>query len=91
MVEPIDIAIAVHEICLSKLIDKGISSPHDFDQHLGTSRLYMEAFKAAGLDSATGPEIRSAILGVVGWDFESPWPGHPDPEKVVEYYKKWHG
>jgi hypothetical protein len=51
----------------------------------------MEAFKAAGLDSATGPEIRSAILGVVGWDFESPWPGHPDPEKVVEYYRKWHG
>ena len=84
MVELLDIAIAVHEICLKDLIDQGISKPHDFDQHLGTSALYAQAINEAGKGNVTGPEVAKAIIDVVKWDRKSKWPGHPDPQKVIK-------
>jgi hypothetical protein len=88
MVAPLDIALAAHEICLTRLIDSGLSKPHDFPQHLDTGGWYARAFNEAGLEDVTGKEVVNSIFGVVNWDFNSPWPGHPDPQLVIERYKE---
>ena len=84
MVEPLDIALAVHEVCLKTLIDDKISPPHNFDQHIFMSGVYARAINEAGLEDAEPSDIREAIIKAANWDMKSKWPGHPAPTAVIK-------
>lgn len=83
MVDSLDIAIAVHEICMTKLIPKGVSPPHNIDSHALTTAMYAKQINAAGLN-VTGQEVCDAIIRAAMWDADAPWPGHPHPEVVIK-------
>lgn len=85
MLEPIDFAIAIHKICEKDLIPFGRSPEHDLSGHAATSKWYVDAINTAGLD-VTGEEAVNAAFAVNGWQGpEHPWPGHPNPEDVINY------
>lgn len=86
MIDPLDIAEAAHKVCVEQLMPKGISPQHDISLHTDTSRWYAEAINLAGLN-VTGKEVVDAILKVTDWDMNSKWPGHPGPQKVIDYFR----
>lgn len=88
MVKPYEVAVAAHEVCLTKLIPSGMSPPHDFPSHLPTAEYYANEINKANLEGMTGGAIVRAIIAVTGWDMTSLWPGHPNPEDVLNYLKE---
>lgn len=88
---PIDVAIAVHSICIENGFGSpGINAPHGEMSHLPTSTLYAEAINDHNLN-VTPFQVRDAIIAVAGWDQKSPWPGHPNPQEVVKYLRNYYG
>ena len=87
MIEPLDLALAWHWYCESEFIPRGISPQHDVTAHSFTTEIYANTINGAGLDT-TPEDVVQAIIAVAEWDRMSPWPGHPHPDKVVEYLKR---
>lgn len=87
MKHPLDLMQAVHRICEEELIPKGLHEPHDFNQHAPTATLYYRALNRAGLGNADADKVAASIIEAAGWDKNSPWPGHPSPDKVVAILK----
>lgn len=88
MVQPIDIAEAVHVLCESTFVPRKLSPPHQITQHTGTTTIYARDINASGvLDHVTGEQVIQAIIEAAGWDMNSPWPGHPSTESVIEILK----
>lgn len=83
MFHPIQLAIEVHKLCEEELIPKGISPKHDIMMHSYTTTYYTNALNDAGFD-VTPQQAAAAILEAAEWDRDSPWPGHPSPDKVIE-------
>ena len=86
MVLPVEIARAMHRVCEARIIPAGISPEHEYVAHMETSGLYAHYVNEAKLD-VDGDQVIEAIFAVAGWDFASKWPGHPHPDKVVEYLR----
>lgn len=84
MVQAISIMQAVHKLCEEEFTPKGLSPPHSILVHEPTAGFYAEQLNDAGYAHVTGEQVAQAIIEAVGWDRESPWPGHPRPELVIE-------
>jgi len=88
MVQPIDIAVSVHELCESVVIPAGFSPVHDVRTHEATTSIYARDINATGvLDHITGEQVVQAIIEAADWDLSGPWPGHPSTESVIEILK----
>lgn len=86
MLNPLDIAVEVHKICLEFPESPGVSPTHDIDLHSLTTRIYAQAINDAGL-SVTGKQATEAIIEAAGWSVGNPWPGHPSTDSVVDLLK----
>jgi hypothetical protein len=77
---PFDIATAAHNtVC-------GSESGHEAEAHLLTSTYYANYLTERGLN-VTGQEFINALLAVAWPDRSLPWPGHPHPDLIIDYFK----